>query len=136
MRNRIVQLFLLAVLVVGVSSAARASGASAYQLNIPFDFTVNGKLMKAGNYSISFGVSSSKSSVFLLRSSTGTGATIVNPIATLEVSQRPDFISAVFEKSEDGYTLAEVYSPRSSVAVSKKRNNQNSFQVISVKLGE
>ena len=131
MKNKITQLFLLLALVIGIG-LSQARAASPYQLNIPFDFTANGKLLKAGKYSINFGFSSSKSSVFLLRSLNGGGSAIISPVATLTMPEEIDYVSAVFEKSGDVYSLTEIYSPGTSVAVSKPKSNQNSFKVIRV----
>jgi hypothetical protein len=131
MKNKITQLFLLLALIVG-ASLSEARAISPYKLNIPFDFTVNGKLLKAGKYSIKFGVSSSKSSVFLLRSLDGDDVAIISPVATLTVLGEIDYVSAVFEKNGDVYSLSEIYSPGISVAITKLNSNQNSFKVIRV----
>jgi hypothetical protein len=131
MKNKIVQLFLLLALVVG-AGMLQAYAAAPYKLNVPFDFTVNGKLLKAGKYTINFGFSSSKSSVFLLRSLDGGSVAIVSPVATLTTPEDIDYVSAVFEKNGDVYSLSEIYSPAYSVAVIKLKNNQNSFKVIRV----
>jgi hypothetical protein len=131
MKNKLMQLFLLLTLVIG-AGLLQAYAAAPIKLNIPFDFTVNGKLLKAGKYSINFGFSASKSSVFLLRSLEGSDVAIISPIATLTTTEEIDYVSAVFEKNGDVYSLTEIYSPGTSVAVSKLKSNQNSFKVIRV----
>ena len=118
MKNRIMQLFLLLGLVFGVSSLARAT--SPYHLNVPFDFTVNGKLMKAGNYEIQFGIAASSAGSFLIRSADGKNAALVTPAATRQFPKEMKDINVVFEKSGDAYSLSEVYSPRISVELAKK----------------
>ena len=130
MKNTIFQLLLLIALIIGVGGAAQA--ASAYKLNIPFDFTVNGKLLKAGKYSINFGFSSSNNAAFLLRSANGVDSAIVIPAATLITAEKVDYVSAVFERKGNNYVLAEVYSPRTSVVISKEKSNPNAFRVIRI----
>jgi hypothetical protein len=131
MKNKVMQLFLLLALVVG-AGLLQAYAAVPYKLNIPFDFTVNGKLLKAGKYSINFGFSSSKSSVFLLRSLEGSSVSIISPVATLTTPEEIDYVSAVFEKNGDVYSLSEIYSPENSVAVTKLKSDQKLFKVIRV----
>lgn len=131
MKNKVMQLFLLLALVIG-AGLLQAYAAAPIKLNVPFDFTVNGKLLKAGKYSINFGVSSSKSSVFLLRSLDGNDVAIISPVATLTSLGEIDYVSAVFEKNGGVYSLSEIYSPGISVAVAKLNSNQNSFKVIRV----
>lgn len=124
------QLFLLLGLVFGVSNLARA--AAPYQLNIPFDFTVNGKLMKAGSYEIRFGMSAANSGSFLLRSGDGKNVAIVTPAMSREYPKGMKDINVVFEKSGNDYFLSEVYSPRISVKLPKA--NSDSVKVTRVEL--
>jgi hypothetical protein len=122
MKNRITHLFLLLSLIVGAAAVA-VRAASANELSIPFDFTVNGKLMKAGNYEVRFGVSSANPGAFLLRSTDG-GKTVVvgNGLSKASPRDRKE-VQAIFEKSENGYRLAEIQSPRTSIELLKSNRS-------------
>lgn len=122
MKNKIAQFFLFLALVIG---AAGVSQAAPYQLNIPFDFTVNGKLMKAGNYSISFGVSSANAESFLIRSADGKSAAIVNSGVVERNSENKKGVDVVFEKNGNEYSLSKISSLRMTVELSKENNHQS-----------
>lgn len=118
MKNRIAHLFLLLSLAIGVGAAA-VRAASATELSIPFDFTVNGKLMKAGNYEVRLGISSASPNAFLLRSTDGGESFIVGNGLSKSARRDQKDVQAIFEKSENGYRLAEVAAPRTSIELLK-----------------
>lgn len=129
MKSKIMRLFLLLSLVAGIGATATQA---ASRLNIPFDFTVNGKLMKAGNYELKFGISSSTSGAFLLRSMDGKDAVIVSNGLSKAATPQIENTTAIFEKSENGYRLAEIQSSRTGVELSK--NNQSFGKIVRIEI--
>lgn len=118
MKNKIMQFFLFLALVVGAAGVSHAAAPS--QLTIPFDFTVNGKLMKAGSYSISFGVSVSNPGSFMIRSADGKNAALVMNAITEQTAVETGDTSLIFTKNGDSYSLSKINSPRVSVELNKE----------------
>src|SRR5687768_7202276 len=121
MRNKMLQLFLLLGLAIGITGFAQAQTGSPYQVNIPFDFSVSGKSFKAGEYSISFGVIKSTPSSFLIRSADGKESAIVTDAFSKEVFKSNGTERIVFDKDGDVYTLAEIKTLQKNVVLLKER---------------
>src|SRR5688572_20611250 len=115
MKNKILQLFLLLGLTIGITGLAQAQSGSFYQADIPFDFTVAGKSFKAGEYSISFGILRDSPASFLIRSADGKESTIVKNAFAKEVLKPDGNARIVFDKDGDDYSLAEIKSSRVNV---------------------
>ena len=134
MKNKILQLFLLVGLTLGITGLAQAQSGSLYRANIPFDFSVNGKSFKAGEYSISFGILRDSPASFLIRSADGREAAIVNDAFSREVLNPTGNARIVFNKDGDNYTLAEIKSSRVNVELFKERRKQKSAKITGVEV--
>jgi hypothetical protein len=134
MKNKILQLFLLLGLTVGITGLAQAQSGSVYQANIPFDFSVSGKSFKAGEYSISFGILRDSPASFLISSADGKESAIVRDAFSKEVLKPSRNARIVFDKDGDDYTLAEIKSSRINIELSNLRRKQKSAKVTGVEV--
>lgn len=134
MRNKMLQLFLLLGLTIGITGLAQAQTGSPYEANIPFDFTVAGNSFKAGEYSISFGIVRSNRASFLIRSADGKETAIINDTFSKEVLKPGGNARIVFNKDGDDYTLAEIETSQINVELFKERRKQKSVKVTGVEV--
>lgn len=134
MRNKIVQLFLLAVLTVGIAGAAQAQTGSPYNATIPFDFTVAGKSFEAGDYSISFGVIGSNRSSFLIRSADGKETAIISETFAEDATKPIGNARIVFDKDGDNYSLTQIKTSSKNIIVYGQKKKQNPSKVTGVEV--
>ena len=134
MKNKMLQLFLLVGLTIGVTGLAQAQTGSPYEANIPFDFTVGGKSFKAGAYSISFGIVASNRSSFLIRSADGKETAIVSDAFTQDLFKPNGNARIVFDKDGDNHALAEIKTSQKNVVLYKERKKQKSAKVTGVEV--
>lgn len=134
MKNKILQLFLLVGLTIGITGLAQAQSGSLYRANIPFDFSVNGKSFKAGEYSISFGILRDSPASFLIRSADGKESAMVTDAFSKDVFKSNGTERIVFDKDGDVYTLAEIKASQKNVVLLKERKKQKSAKVTGVEV--
>ncbi len=134
MKNKMLQLFLLLGLTIGIAGAAQAQTGSPYQATIPFDFTVAGESFKAGEYMITFGIVASNRSSFLISSADGNEIAIINQTIAEDVSKPNGKARIVFDKDGDNYALAEIKTSLRNVVVFKERKKQKSAKVTGVEV--
>ncbi len=134
MRNKMLQLFLLLGLTVGMVGAAQAQTSSPFQVNIPFDFTVAGESFKAGEYSITFGIVGTNRSSFLIRSADGNEIAIINQTFVEDVLKPNGNERIVFDRDGDNYALAEIKTSSKNVVVFKEKKKQKSAKVAGVEV--
>ena len=134
MRNKMLQLFLLVGLTIGITGLAQAQTGSPYEANIPFDFTVAGKSFKAGEYSISFGIVRSNRASFLIRSADGKVSAIVNDTFSKDVLNHRGNARIVFNKDGDNYILAKIKSSEINVELFNVGGKQKSAKVTGVEV--
>src|SRR5688572_1100879 len=124
MRNKMLQLFLLLGLTIGVAGFAQAQTGSVYRTDIPFDFSVSGKSFKAGEYLISFGVVNGSPASFLIRSANGKEVAVVTETSANDVLFTNYNARIVFDKEGDDYTLTKIKTTWKNIDVFKARKKQ------------
>ena len=129
MRKRMLQLFWLLSLTVGISGLAQAQSGSLYRANIPFDFSVNGKLFKAGEYSIKFGFVRDSPASFLISSADGKEVAVINNTLLENVSELNEDAQIVFDKDGDDYALAEIKTLETNIELVLTGRKQKSARV-------
>jgi hypothetical protein len=134
MRKRMLQLFLLLSLTIGVTGLAQAQTGSFYRANIPFDFSVNGKPFKAGEYSIRFGFVGTIPNSFLIHSNDGKESAIINNTFSNDVFKPNENVRIVFDKDEDNYALAEIKTLWRNVELFKTSKRQKSARITGVEV--
>ena len=134
MRNKMLQLFLLLGLTISVAGFAQAQTGSVYRADIPFDFSVKGKLFKAGEYTINFGVIRESPASFLISSTEGDESAIVNVVSSNQVLNPNYNARLVFDKEGDDYSLAEIKTPWKNVELLKAKKKQKSAKVTGVEV--
>ena len=134
MKNKMLQLFLLLGLTIGLAGLAEAQSGLFYRANIPFDFSVSGESFKAGEYSISFGFIRNNPASFLISSNDGNEIAIVTDAFSKEVLNPTRKPRIVFNKDGDNYTLAEIKSLDINVELFGVRRKQKSAKVTGVEV--
>ena len=134
MRNKMLQLFLLVGLTIGITGLAQAQTGSPYEANIPFDFTVSGKTFTAGEYSISFGFIGTNRSSFVIRSADGKQSAIVSHTFAEHLFKPNRNPVIVFDKDGDNYALAEIKTSQRNVVVFNNSKKQKSAKVTGVEV--
>ena len=134
MRNKMLQLFLLLGLTIGVAGFAQAQTGSVYRTDIPFDFSVNGKSFEAGEYSIKFGFIGNIPDGFLIYSNDGKESAFINNTVSNDVSKPNENVRIVFDKDGDNYALAEIKTLWRNVELFKTSKKQKSAKVTGVEV--
>ena len=134
MKNKILQLFLLLGLTIGINGLAQAQSGSLYRANIPFDFSVNGKSFKAGEYAISFGFLRDSPASFLIRSADGKETVVIRNAFPKEVLKPNRNARIVFDKDGDNYALAEIKSLQVNVELYNIKTKQKSEKTTGVEI--
>ena len=124
MRNKLLQLFLLVGLTVGVTGLAQAQTGLIYRTNIPFDFTIGGESFKAGEYTIKFGYIQNQPASFLIASVDGKEFAVVNQTLSAGGAKRDEKARLVFEIDDHNYALTAVKSSLVNVEIFKSRRKQ------------
>jgi len=107
MKNKIMQLGLILGLAIGLTVTAQAQTASQYRVNIPFDFTVGGKTLPAGEYSVKVGGLMMNNDTLLIRSVEGDDA-ILMAIGREQRINRSATAVVSFRVYGDSYVLSEI----------------------------
>src|SRR3954466_16236449 len=113
---------------VGVLWAFGATGnaqvSQQYAANVPFDFSVGNKLMKAGDYRISPAAGDSNQRTLIL-TDRNTGKAVVIGQATLGSSLSNEGGKLVFGKSGDQWVLEEIKTSRFELMLHGSRSNDS-----------
>lgn len=116
MKNKLGQLLMLVVLTVGFAAFANAQTGSVQRVTVPFDFIIGEKNFTAGDYTVSFGVSSMRNN-FLLRSADGKQNAIINQTISKVGDKNLKDGNFVFYVTGGHYHLAEINTARTSVEI-------------------
>lgn len=108
---------------LAVGSAQAQSLANTIHANIPFDFTVGGKKLPAGDYKVGRALPGSADVVLAIASSDGHTVTITNAVQTLNPAQATTLI---FHRYGDQYFLSQVWVAGSNTgrAIPKSREER------------
>lgn len=117
MKNKFAQFLMLVALTVGLTVFANAQSDSVNKINIPFNFIVGEKLLKAGEYSATFGVSQAMKDNIFLRSTDGKQAIIVSQTVSKNSDKNLKNGNFVFYVGGDHYYLAEINTAQKSVKI-------------------
>jgi hypothetical protein len=111
MKNIILKLTLIAIIPFAITEAA-AQCSPRLRADIPFDFVLNNKLVKAGTYSLEKTDCSTAVPLVVLRDSEGSSLGIVNRSATeIDSPKAHEQGSLIFARYGDSYFLSEVRDP-------------------------
>ena len=112
-------ILILFVVLIGVT---RTDAQTRLTANVPFNFNVGGKILPAGNYSISFINTSSDKRVLQLVRSEG-GAAIL--IQTTDVVGKPDETAKLeFNRYGNQYFFAQVWLPSDGIGMQARKSEQ------------
>ena len=134
MRKRMLQLFLLLSLTIGITGLAQAQTGSFYRANIPFDFSVNGKTFKAGEYSVRLGFITNTPDSFLIYSTDGKETAVIHNTSANDVFKPNENVRMVFDKDGDSYALAEIKTLWRNVELTGTSKKQKSAKVTGVEV--
>ncbi|HEX8737138.1 MAG TPA: hypothetical protein VF721_17535 [Pyrinomonadaceae bacterium] len=116
MKKTLLQICSVIVLVV---LAAAVSAQAQYRANITFDFRIDRKIYKAGEYSVGPVSRISDTKNIVIRDANGRNSYMMLP--TISAVARPETAILVFNRYGDSYFLAEINAPDFSVKLSKSK---------------
>lgn len=123
MKKKVTQLFLLLGLAIGLAGFAQAQVSSSQRINVPFDFIAGEKLMKAGDYLVSYSFISRD--IIFIRSVDGKNIATIFGIPK-EFNKSNGTNKLLFEKREGKYFLTEINIPQTRVEVRNSKTNVES----------
>ncbi len=119
MRNKVTQLLLLLGLAVGMAGFAQAQVSTPQRMNVPFDFVAGEKSFKAGDYLVSYNVTSRN--IIFIRSIDGKNTTTI--FGTLKESDGYNGANKfVFDRQDDKYILTQINTPHTSVELRSSKS--------------
>ncbi len=99
----------MAVLALALLVSVPAHAQTLYDFKVPFDFTANGRVFKAGDYML---VSNDEANVFTLESKNVKGPTVLLPVETrIASNQSLSDPVVVFDKYEGKLIVSELMVP-------------------------
>ena len=132
MREIMKKIAIMGCLVVGLlftlSLSGNAQSVRQYAMQVPFDFTVGNKLLKAGDYTIApaAGITNQRALVLFNRS-TGKG-TVVGATG-LGSDESAENGKVTFVKEGDQWALGSIDTPRFALKLKKIRTDRGELQL-------
>lgn len=123
MKKKVTQLFLLLGLAIGMAGFAQAQVSSSQRINIPFDFIVEEKSFKAGDYLVSNSFISRD--IIFIQSVDGKNIATIFGIPK-EFNKSNGTNKLIFDKRKGKYILTEINIPQTRVEVRNTKGNVES----------
>jgi hypothetical protein len=114
-------------------AAAITYGQQSVRVNIPFEFTVSGKVLPAGNYS--FVPTSDNRSIRVAGEKESAIAVVLTRLAA-EMHTSPGDSHIVFDKIGDKHFLSEIWIPGSDAFVLNTTKEQHQHDILNVPVGK
>jgi hypothetical protein len=104
MKRQLFPLFMFALVTFGIGCESSAAQDYRQPIHIPFDFTVNDNVLKAGDYTVQL----ASNCILQIRDASGRLTTAVMTIPTVK-SRRPEKSELIFNRYGDNYFLTQAF---------------------------
>ena len=110
MKKKAIQICSLIGLLIGLMVSAQAQSGAQYRFKIPFDFNVENKTFRAGEYVVSFENPFVRQNVLTIRNTKSCKAQI-EIIIPEQIDESAEFSKLIFKHYGNQYFLSEVKTP-------------------------